>query len=144
MLSKTSKYAVRAAIYIAFHASGGKNIDIRTISEKLVIPSPFLSKILQILVRHNILASTKGPHGGFGIGKDPFSVSIYNIVQIFDGDDLFKKCIISNRVCNENGIQCPMHTKYEKIRNQLIEVFKKQSIGQLAQELSTTNEEIMI
>jgi len=144
MLSNASKYAVRAVIYIAFYGNHGHNIDIRTISNKLDIPSPFLAKILQVLARHEILSSTKGPNGGFGIRKDPFAVSLYDIVKIFDGDDLFKKCLISMRVCNENGIQCPMHEKYEKIRKQLIDMFKHQSIGKLADEMKSTGKEIMI
>jgi Rrf2 family iron-sulfur cluster assembly transcriptional regulator len=144
MLSNTSKYAIRAVIYIAFYGTREHNIDIRTISNKLDIPSPFLAKILQVLARHEILSSTKGPNGGFGMKKDPFSVSLYDIVKIFDGDDLFKKCLISLRVCNADGIQCPMHAKYEEIRKQLIEMFKHQSIGKLANEMKRTGREIMI
>jgi len=144
MLSNTSKYALRAAIYIAFNATDGKKIGIRTISDELNIPSPFLAKILQVLAKHKVLSSTKGPNGGFGIGKDPFKVSLYDIVHIIDGDDLFKKCLISMRMCNENEIQCPMHSRYEKIRNQLVEMFKQQSIGKLAREIKKTSEEIII
>ena len=144
MLSNTSKYALRAAIYIAFNAIDGKKIGIKVISENLNIPSPFLAKILQVLAKHKILSSTKGPNGGFGVGKDPFTVSLYDIVTIIDGDDLFKKCLISMRLCNENEVQCPMHSKYEKIRSQLIEVFKQQSIGKLAKEMKKTNKEVMI
>ena len=144
MLSNTSKYALRAAIYIAFNASDGKKIGIKVISKELDIPSPFLAKILQVLAKHKILSSTKGPNGGFGIGKDPFEVSLYDIVNIIDGDDLFKRCLISMRMCNEDGIQCPMHSKYEKIRNQQIEIFKQQSIGKLAKEMERTNKEIII
>ncbi len=144
MLSNTSKYALRAAIYIAFHAADGKKIGIKTISDDLNIPSPFLAKILQVLAKHKILSSTKGPKGGFGIGRDPFEVSLYDIIYIMDGDDLFKRCLISLRICNEDDVQCPMHSKYEKIRNQLIETFKQQSIGKLAKEIKKTNRDIII
>lgn len=144
MLSNTSKYALRAAIYIAFNAIDGRKIGIKVISEDLKIPSPFLAKILQVLAKHKILSSTKGPNGGFGVGKDPFTVSLYEIVTIIDGDDLFRRCLISMRICNENKIQCPMHSEYEKIRNQLIELFKQQSIGKLAKEIKKSNKEIMI
>jgi Rrf2 family protein len=144
MLSNTSKYALRAAIYIAFNAIDGKKIGIKVISEDLNIPSPFLAKILQVLAKHKILSSTKGPNGGFGVGKDPYTVSLYEIVTIIDGDDLFKKCLISMRVCYEDAVQCPMHSKYEKIRSQVIELFKQQSIGKLAKEIKKTNKEIMI
>jgi Rrf2 family protein len=144
MLSNTCKYALRASIYIAYNAVDGKKIGIKTISDDLNIPSPFLAKILQVLAKHKILSSTKGPNGGFGIGKDPFEVSLYDIVIIIDGDDLFKKCLISMRMCNEDGVQCSMHLKYEKTRNQIIEIFKQQSIGKLAKEIKKTDRDIII
>ena len=83
MLSNTSKYAIRAVIYLAVHASNGQKIGIKKISESLEIPSPFLGKILQVLVRRKILSSTKGPNGGFGIGKNPDNITLYDIIFIF-------------------------------------------------------------
>lgn len=144
MLSNTSKYAIRATIFIALNAVNGKKIGIKLISDELNIPSPFLAKILQILAKHKILSSTKGPNGGFGTGKDPFTISLFDIINIIDGDDLFKKCVISMKMCNEDGIQCPMHSKYEKVRNQLQHIFKNQSIGKLAKEIEKSDKQIRI
>ena len=144
MLSNTSKYAIRATIYIALNSNEDQKIGIKKISEDLDIPSPFLSKILQVLVKHKLLSSTKGPNGGFGIGKDPNKIFIYEIVNIFDGNDLFEKCLVSMRNCNESGIQCPLHNQYEKIRSQLLVMFKEQHIGALAQEIKRSEKSIII
>ena len=94
MLSNTSKYAIRAVIYLALFAEDEKKIGIKQISSDLGIPTPFLGKILQTLAKHKVLSSTKGPHGGFGMGKDPAEVSLIDIVDIIDGRDLFTKCLI--------------------------------------------------
>lgn len=144
MLSNTSKYAIRATIYIALNSNEDQKIGIKKISEDLDIPSPFLSKILQVLVKHKLLSSTKGPNGGFGIGKDPNKIFIYEIVNIFDGNDLFEKCLVSMRNCNESGMQCPLHNQYEKIRSQLLVMFKEQHIGALAQEIKRSEKSIII
>lgn len=144
MLSNTSKYAIRAAIYITLHANNKNKLGIKKISEELGIPSPFLSKILQVLVKHRILTSTKGPNGGFGIGPNPEEISLYDIVAIIDGNDLFEKCLISMRNCKEEGIPCPMHNKYDKIRGQLFNLFKKQTIGKLADEIRNSGKKIII
>ena len=65
MLSNTSKYAIRAVIYLALFSTKEKKVGIKQVSSELDIPSPFLGKILQLLARHHILGSTKGPNGGF-------------------------------------------------------------------------------
>ena len=84
MLSNTCKYAIRALIYLAKNASGDQKIGIKKISEDLGIPSPFLGKILQSLAKQKILSSTKGPHGGFGMGMKAKDIRLYDIVVIID------------------------------------------------------------
>ena len=54
ILSNTSKYGVRAVIYLALYEEEKKKTGIKKIAEDLNIPTPFLGKILQNLVRHKI------------------------------------------------------------------------------------------
>ena len=135
MLSNTSKYAIRAAIYLAIHAEDKQMIDIKTIARTLDIPSPFLAKILQILAKQKLLISTKGPNGGFALAKDANDISIYDLVTIIDGSDIFEKCLISMRSCKEEGIPCPIHDKFEPVREEIIKLFKDQTLGNLARDL---------
>jgi len=135
MLSNTSKYAIRAAIFLALHAQDDQKVDIKTIAEALKIPSPFLAKILQLLAKQKLLLSTKGPNGGFSLGKDADEISLYEIITIIDGNDMFERCLISLRSCNEEGIPCPMHDKYDSIRKDMIKMFKEQTLGNLTRDM---------
>ena len=134
MLSNTSKYAIRAVIYLALHAGEEKKIGIKQISKELSIPTPFLGKILQTLAKHKLLSSTKGPHGGFGLGKPAEEIALIEIVDIIDGQDIFKKCLIRLEDCNEKE-PCSAHKKYGKIRNSLHELFKKEKISDFVEEI---------
>ena len=142
MLSNTSKYAIRAAIYLALHGEQKKRIDIKTIARSLNIPSPFLAKILQVLSKQKLLVSTKGPNGGFTLAKDPNEISVYEIVTIIDGGDIFDKCLISLRSCNEEGIPCPIHDKFEPVRAEIKKLFREQTLANLALDMKT-HERIM-
>ncbi|MFO7658477.1 MAG: Rrf2 family transcriptional regulator [Bacteroidales bacterium] len=144
MLSNTCKYAIRAVIYIALNAESDNKIGIKKISKELDIPSPFLSKILQTLVKHKVLSSTKGPNGGFGISSDTNKVTLNEIVNIIDGSDLFEKCIISLRTCKDEGMPCPMHGKYDKIRTQLYNLFNNQTIAGLIADMNKSGKKIFI
>src|SRR4030042_2979957 len=135
MLSNTCKYAVRAAVYLALNTDKTTKVGIKVISGDLSIPSPFLAKILQVLAKQKMFSSTKGPNGGFGLLKDPFKITVYDIVTLFDGNDLFEKCLISLRTCKEDGNICPMHETYIGIREKIKAMFKEQTIGNLAGEI---------
>ncbi len=138
ILSNTCKYGVRAVIYLALNKDKIKKTGIKKIAEDLDIPTPFLGKILQNLVRHKILTSVKGPNGGFGLGLSAEEIKLMDIVRIIDGEDIFNTCLISLKSCNSRHHEkspCPVHKKFLPIREQIIELFNNQTIAELAREI---------
>ncbi len=134
MLSNTCKYAVRALIYLGKYSVDGTKIGIRKISSDLAIPTPFLGKILQNLVKQKILVSTKGPNGGFGLGKGINEISLYDIVRVVDGEDCFKTCLIGLQPCStheNNEKPCPIHSRFSPIRAQLVQFYQETSIAEI-------------
>jgi Rrf2 family iron-sulfur cluster assembly transcriptional regulator len=132
MLSNTCKYAIRAVLYLAVNEKEDSKIGIKKISEDLNMPSPFLGKILQVLSKHKILNSTKGPHGGFSLGKKAHDITLLEIVQIIDGLDFFHTCVIGVKVCEHDPSKkdiCPFHDKLDPIRDELYTQFNTLSIG---------------
>ena len=65
MLSNASKYAIKAILYLAENSNSKNKISVKDITKVLDVPSPFLAKILQQLVKSKLISSTKGPNGGF-------------------------------------------------------------------------------
>jgi Rrf2 family protein len=132
MLSNTCKYAIRAVIYLAINEKENKKIGIKEISKDLSIPSPFLGKILQVLSKNKLLSSTKGPHGGFSLGKSAYEISLLDIVKIIDGLDFFDTCVIGLQICADDPkkkLLCPFYAKLDPLRDQLYEQFKTLTIG---------------
>jgi len=147
MLSSTCKYAIRGVIYIALNSEDGRKIGIKEISKGLDIPSPFLGKILQILAKHKLLSSTKGPNGGFALAKPAKEINLLQIIEIIDGLDLFEECLIGLRSCSANdhsNVQCPVHTKYLPISNQLYTLFKEENIENLAKQIEASDGSISL
>lgn len=146
MLSSSSKYGIRAVTYIASHSRNNERIGIKKISEDLGLPTPFLGKILQLLARQKILRSTKGPHGGFSLLRDPRNISLLDIITTIDGSDVFDSCIIHNMPCkcvDESKMKCPVHDDYFKVRNDLMKLFSKKTIYSLVKS-AADQEEISI
>ena len=134
MLSNTCKYAVRALIYLGKFSKEGEKIGIKKIAGDLDIPTPFLGKILQNLVKQKILSSTKGPNGGFGLGKPAEEITLYEIVKTIDGEDFFRNCLISLEPCSihhANGKPCAVHNRFSEVRSELMEFYSQTSIAKI-------------
>ncbi|MCK5538760.1 MAG: Rrf2 family transcriptional regulator [Bacteroidales bacterium] len=147
MISNTAKYALRSVLYLAVKEQKDKKIGIKKISKDLSIPAPFLAKILQNLSKHKILSSTKGPHGGFGMGKDPMTISFLDIVEIIDGLDMFTECVFGLKVCEQGEDKkelCPVHTNSRPVRESLHSLFKEQIVGEIAVTIRSRGRDIYI
>ena len=144
MLSNTCKYAIRSVIYLALNSVNGEKIGIKKISEDLAIPSPFLGKIMQVLAKNKILASTKGPNGGFSLGKPPKKISLMDIVDVIDGDDRFNACVIGLQSCSKELANCPIHDSYAPIREEAKRLFIKLNIYELADSIRKSKNTIVI
>lgn len=146
MLSNTSKYAIRAVIYLAVNTNKDQRVGIKKIADELDIPAPFLGKILQVLVRRKILSSTKGPNGGFGIGKKPDKITLYEIIIEMEGPDLFESCLLGAGSCESNhaaGTFCAMHEEFGPARKQLIDLYKSKTIEELASKANGVSEIVL-
>ena len=122
-------------IYLAINSGNTSKTGIKKISSELDIPAPFLAKILQVMAKHKLLSSSKGPNGGFSLGKSADRIKLYEIVTVIDGSDIFDKCLISTRTCHEENIPCPLHKQYEPIRNELKLLFINQDLNSLANDI---------
>ena len=136
MFSTSCHYGLQAMIYIALHSTKDKNVDLGQISEELDIPKHFLSKILQILVKQNLLISMKGPTGGFKLNRDSKDITLIEIIDAIDGLEIFTQCGIGFKKCNDSH-PCPIHHDYKKVREKVKSLFKEKSLYQLTEDIKT-------
>jgi Rrf2 family protein len=133
--SRSCEYALQAALYLAVqHNAGVDVVSLQAIAESQDIPSHFLSKILQILVRHNVLVSLKGPKGGFSLTRNPDAVTLLDIVSVIDGLDMFDRCGIGLRACSDEN-PCPVHHEYKVIKNRVRQVLTHKTLAELSKDV---------
>ncbi|MBC5994505.1 RrF2 family transcriptional regulator [Pontibacter cellulosilyticus] len=136
MLSKTTEYALRAIVYIALHNDGGHKVGIKEVANELDLPQPFTGKILQDLVRKGVIASAKGPGGGFYLHKPASDVTILEVVRHIDGLEAFKKCGMGMKECSGKH-PCPLHNDIVRYRDHLLKVFSSKTIQVLVDSINT-------
>lgn len=138
MLSNTCKYALRALIYLGKFSEEDKRIGIKKISEDLNLSSPFLGKILQNLVKQKLLISTKGPNGGFALGKKSNEITLWDIVTKVDGEEFFTNCLISLEPCKTHDPSkplCPVHAQYDKLRSEISTFYNDTTLEVISQDI---------
>jgi Rrf2 family protein len=83
-LGKASAYAVFAAVHVARHEKDGP-VQGRIIADAYGIGPDYLLKILQQLVRSQVLVSEAGRRGGFKLKKKPEQITLLEIVEAIEG-----------------------------------------------------------
>ena len=82
--SATVRYGLLAAAYIARHKEQGIILS-QTIAKEYNIPLEYLLKIMQQLVRANILRSKRGPRGGFYLARPAAKITMLDVIEAVEG-----------------------------------------------------------
>ena len=138
MLSKASKYAVTAVLYLQNSANKKNKIGAKEIAKKLEMPAPFLSKLLQKLTKEKIISSVKGPWGGFYLSKKDEQNTLLDIIACVDDIDKFNDCFLGQLECNEEN-PCVVHHLYAPFKKKLLKKLKNKTILELAKEYAINN-----
>lgn len=135
MFSKAAEYAMRATFYIAQKGSREHKLPITEIARAIGSPQPFTAKILQMLVRNNrIISSVRGPGGGFYIAEKARRLPVSAIIEAMGEKTTLTKCVMGLPQCGGDK-PCPLHHKYQKIKEELNAIFDSTTIDEVAQSL---------
>lgn len=135
IFSKACEYGIKATLHIATQSRAGRRVSLNEIAEATDSPQAFTAKILQQLVRNQIIDSMKGPGGGFEMNQArQESIHLNHLVFAIDGDQVYKGCGLGLKECNEDK-PCPVHDQFKIIRDELKEMLEKTSIATLVSQL---------
>ena len=132
MFSKACEYGIKASIFIAINSYAGRRVSPKEIAKEIDSPQAFTAKILQDLVRHKVINSVKGAHGGFEIDKNDIPlIKLTQIVNAIDGDTIYNGCGLGLEKCDENH-PCPVHDKFKAVRDELKHMLENTTLDELA------------
>ncbi|MET4083878.1 Rrf2 family protein [Pedobacter sp. UYP30] len=132
MLSYTCKMAIKAVIYLTSSSGEGKKAGIKEVAGHIDASEHTVGKILQILAKHGIINSVKGPYGGFFVNEKQQDQPVINIVEIIEGTEVFKKCGLGLSKCSADH-PCPIHNDYQMARDMMEDLFRKKKVKDLCE-----------
>jgi Rrf2 family transcriptional regulator, cysteine metabolism repressor len=129
-ISKKTEYGILALQYILSRQEN-QSATVREISEKHRISQTLLAKILQKLVKANIIRSVQGSRGGYIMGGDAKSISLKDIFEAIEGPIHLTECDFDDKCCDRyNG--CSLKDSFVPIHQQITGYFENISLADLA------------
>jgi Rrf2 family protein len=132
MLSLTCKTAIKAVIYLAAKFESGEKAGIREIAEFINASEHSVGKMLQALVKNQVINSAKGPTGGFYITAVQKNQPIINIVETIDGKEVFNQCGLGLSKCSATH-PCPIHDDYKTVRDLFENMCRQKKLSDLCE-----------
>lgn len=126
IFSRQCEYAIQAVTYLA-RKPEGSNTSIRELARTLKIPHHFLAKILQRLRHKGLLSSSRGPTGGFSLGKPVEGITLFHIVDAIDGVSFASRCVLGFPECSGKH-PCAVHEQWGGIRDSIYSMLVSRSV----------------
>lgn len=135
MLSKKTKYGIKAIVYLA-KQEDKTPVQIATISKEEKISLKFLESILLTLRKNGLLGSKKGKGGGYYLLKEPEDINMANVMRILEGPIAMVPCVSLNfyEKCDDcpDESACAVHSLMVQVRDNTLEIFKNRTLADLA------------
>ncbi len=132
MFSQTAEYALRAVVWLAEHTNGP--VGNQRIAEGTQVPTTYLAKILQELVKVELISSRRGAGGGFELIGDPNEITVLDVVNAVDPVERFDGCPLKLKTHKKR--RCPMHASLDEAVDRVQEVLSGHTIAELLNEKS--------
>ena len=78
-LTTKGRYAVTAMLDLALHDAEGP-VSLADIAERQGLSQPYLEQLFARLRRAGLVASARGPRGGYRLGRDAEAVSVADVI----------------------------------------------------------------
>src|ERR1700748_1436950 len=95
-------YCLKALIMLAERFPAAQPQRVEEIAAAQAIPENYLRRLLIELKRGGLVASQKGPNGGYVLARHPAKVTVAEVVQIIEGDYAPVDCLepgAANSLC---------------------------------------------
>jgi Rrf2 family protein len=131
-LSKKADYALIAMRHLALRPDAGA-ASAREIAEQFDIPTELLAKVLQRLVRQQLLTSHQGTRGGYVLARPAVHISVADVIQAIDGPVAVTACASDGEPCEQYD-KCSIRDPLWRIKERILRALADCSLQELASE----------
>ena len=128
MLPKTAEYALRTVACLA--AAPEESHSAEELAERTKVPRRYLHKVLQDLVKADLVGSRSGPGGGYKLACDAGKIAILDVVNAVAPLERIHHCPLG---LPSHTRLCPLHQELDRAYAATEAAFSRVTIGDLLQ-----------
>lgn len=137
MLSKKTKYALKAVLHLAEEHGKPQPILISGLAQKNRIPKKFLELILLELKNKGLLISKKGKGGGYLLARNPRDITLGEVIPFMEDMVESMPCLHPQKPkrCEEcrDLHACSVRLVMKEISDSVSQVLRKTSLADLVE-----------
>jgi Rrf2 family protein len=97
-ISRQTDYATRLVLHLAC-LEPGTQVAIAAISKLQLLPIPFVRRLVGLLIKADILKSTRGAGGGIRLARPAGDISLLDVVEAVEGTIALNQCVADRKAC---------------------------------------------
>jgi Rrf2 family protein len=122
ILRRNTDYALRAMSHLAIHWKEGFS-SARKLACEEDISYPLVRKLLQRLLKANLVKSTIGSRGGFRLSKQPSKINLLEIIETIQGPLQLSGCLLGPDICSRRK-GCSVNKKLAKLQRDMTQYLR--------------------
>ena len=128
-LTTKGRFAVTAMIDLALRQNNGP-VTLAAISQRQQISLSYLEQLFGKLRRHNLVESTRGPGGGYTLGRKAHEISVADIILSVDEPIDATHCAGKENCLGETG-RCMTHELWTSLNQRMIDFLNSVNLQKL-------------
>ncbi|HUO04338.1 MAG TPA: Rrf2 family transcriptional regulator [Candidatus Binataceae bacterium] len=126
-------YSLKALLMLAERYPNSQPVRVEEIAESQSIPENYLRRLLIELKRGGLVASQKGPSGGYLLARPPAKISMADVVEIVEGGYAPVECLKdgANALCHRDE-PCAMRDVWREVRDGVDATLRAATLQSLA------------
>lgn len=128
-LTTKGRFAVTAMIDLALRQDGGP-VTLAAISQRQQISLSYLEQLFGKLRRHDLVESTRGPGGGYSLGRKAGEITVADIITSVD-EPLDATHCGGRENCGADGSRCMTHDLWSALNVHMLDFLQSVSLQKL-------------
>lgn len=131
-INRQTDYATRIILYLAKEPEGSR-ISSKQIQKEMLIPKALSPRIVAALAHANLVRTYPGRDGGIELALKPEDISLWDIVDLFEGPIYLSECLVEGQECPFEDA-CPVRLQWTPLYNVIRRELEKINFADLAEE----------
>lgn len=134
-ISTKGIYALEIVTDLALYTGDGKRESLGNIAKRRNLSEKYLERIVKALKEADIVESTRGAYGGYGLKYSPEKIYVKDVLNAVEGSLAPVECLTQTADCKIDCDVCTTRDTWQQIWNCILSVTESVRISDIVDEL---------